>query len=112
MVVVETSQALVTLINVHICKAENQQHLADLLLEGVNTTYKHAPGSICASIHKSSDGVRVTNYAQYRSHEDLEVVWADPAISAFAQKVGEFVESFDAHLYDAVGIVTVDTKSS
>lgn len=65
MATIETSQSLVTLINVHTCKVENQQGVADLLLEGVNTIYKHASGFISASIYKSSDGVRVTNYAQY-----------------------------------------------
>jgi hypothetical protein len=98
------TQPLVTLINVHTCKSEDQQRLTDLLMEGVNTIYRHAPGFISANIHKSLDGVRVTNYAQYRSREDVESAWSHPAIPAFAQEVGRLVTSFDAHLYEVVEV--------
>ena len=107
MITIDKTQPLVTLINVHVCKAEDQQQLADLLAEGVESIYRHAPGFISASIHKSLDGVRVTNYAQYRSREDVKAVWANPAIPAFAQKVGELVESFDAHLYEITETISV-----
>jgi quinol monooxygenase YgiN len=110
MVTINKSQPLVTLINVHFCKPEDQQQLADLLVEGINTIYRHAPGFISASIHKSLDGVRVTNYAQYRSSEDIDAVWKNPDVSAFAQKVGKLVESFDAHLYEVVEVATHDPK--
>ena len=98
------TQPLVMLINVHTCKPEDQQQLTDLLMEGVNTIYRHAPGFISANIHKSLDGVRVTNYAQYRSREDVESVWSHPAIPAFAEEVGRLVTSFDAHLYEVVEV--------
>nr|WP_277882497.1 antibiotic biosynthesis monooxygenase [Pseudanabaena sp. FACHB-2040] len=101
---------MVTLINVHVCKPEDQQQLADLLVEGVNTIYRHVPGFISASIHKSLDGVRVTNYAQYRSREDIDAVWSNPDVGAFAQKVGKFVESFDAHLYEVIEVATPDPE--
>jgi antibiotic biosynthesis monooxygenase (ABM) superfamily enzyme len=61
---IDKAQPLVTLITVHFCKPEDQQQLVDVLLEAVNTTYQHLPGFISANIHKSLDGVRVTNYAQ------------------------------------------------
>lgn len=99
------TQPLVTLINVHTCKPEDQQRLTDLLMEGVNTIYRHAPGFISANIHKSLDGVRVTNYAQYQSREDVEAAWTHPAIPAFAQEVNRLVTSFDAHLYEVVEVV-------
>ena len=102
MTTIDKTQPLVTLINVHICKLEDQEQLVKLLTEGVDTIYRHLPGFISASIHKSLDGVRVTNYAQYRSRNDVEVAWKDPSIAAFAERVSVLVESFDAHLYDVV----------
>ncbi len=104
MTTINKAQPLVTLINVHICKPEDQQRLTDLLMEGVNTIYRHAPGFISANIHKSLDGVRVTNYAQYRSREDVEVAWTHPAIPAFAEEVGRLAVSFDAHLYEVIEV--------
>jgi Antibiotic biosynthesis monooxygenase len=72
MTIVNKTQLLVTLINVHICKPEDQQELTDLLGKGVNEIHKNVSGFISANIHKSLDGVRVTNYAQYRSRKDVE----------------------------------------
>lgn len=104
MTIIDKGQPLVTLITVHICKQENQQQLVDVLLEAVNTTYRHLPGFISANIHKGLDGVRVTNYAQYRSREDFEAVRTNPAILPHVQKVAELVDSFDAHLYEVVEV--------
>jgi quinol monooxygenase YgiN len=101
---IDKGQPLVTLITVHICKPEDQQQLVDVLLEAVNTTYQYLPGFISANIHKSLDGVRVTNYAQYQSREDFEAVQTNPAILPHVQKVTELVDSFDAHLYEVVEV--------
>jgi antibiotic biosynthesis monooxygenase (ABM) superfamily enzyme len=104
MTTIDNTQPLVALINVHICKPEDQEQLVELLTEGVETIYRHLPGFISASIHKSLDGVRVTNYAQYQSRKDVEVAWKDPSIPAFAERVSVLVESFDAHLYEVVEV--------
>ena len=100
MTTIDPSQPVVTLINVHICKPEDQEQLVALLRQGIETIYRHVPGFVSASVHKSLDGVRVTNYAQYRSREDVETAWQNPAIPAFAEKVSALVASFDAHLYE------------
>ena len=97
---IDKTQMLVTLITVHVCKQEDQQQLVDLLQEGVNTIYRHMQGFISASIHKSIDGVRVTNYAQYRSREDFEKLPLNNAIRPYTQRVAALVSSVDAHLYE------------
>jgi quinol monooxygenase YgiN len=102
MVTIATNQPVVTLINVHHCKPENQQALADLLAHSANTVFRHVPGFVSASIHKSTDGLRVTNYAQYRTRADFEALKDIPAIKPFAQQVSALIESFDAHTYDVV----------
>lgn len=43
----------------------------DMLLETTKKTMKRLPGFLSANIHKSADGVRVVNYAQWLSREDL-----------------------------------------
>lgn len=102
MTTIDKAQPVVTLINVHVCKPEDQEELAALLAEAIETIYRHVPGFVSASIHKSVDGVRVTNYAQYQSREAVDAAWQNPAVPAFAAKVGHLVESFDAHLYEVV----------
>ena len=101
----EKGNLIVTLINVHICKPEDQEQLVTLLQEGIETIYSRVPGFISASIHKSLDGVRVTNYAQYESQKAVDAAWSDPAIPTFAKKVGLLVQSFDAHLYEVADVI-------
>jgi hypothetical protein len=43
---------------------------------------RHLPGFVSASIHRSLDGTRVANYAQWRSLEDFERMLANPEAQA------------------------------
>ena len=56
-----------TLINVFTVKPERQQELLDVLTEATEEVIKHLPGFISANFHKSVDGVRVANYAQWEN---------------------------------------------
>ena len=49
-----------------------QQELIDLMIDALETTTKHQPGFVSASLHKSLDGTRVFNYAQWRSQAEYE----------------------------------------
>ena len=46
---------------------QRQQELIDLMIDALETTTKHQPGFVSASFHKSLDGTRVFNYAQWRT---------------------------------------------
>jgi heme-degrading monooxygenase HmoA len=65
---------IVTLINVFTVEPANQQKVIDLLVEATEKTMKHLPGFVSANIHKSLDGVKVVNYAQWRSRQDFEAM--------------------------------------
>jgi heme-degrading monooxygenase HmoA len=69
---------LVTLINVFSVAPDRQQELADVLIEATEHTMRHLPGFISASIHKSFDGRRVINYAQWQSREAFEAMLRHP----------------------------------
>jgi heme-degrading monooxygenase HmoA len=92
---------LVTLINVFTVAPENQQRLVGLLIEATEKTMKNIPGFISASIHKSLDGQRVTNYAQWRSREDFEAMLKNPEALSHMGPIKE-IASNDAHLYEVV----------
>ena len=78
MTVIQMGAPLVTLINVFTVKPEQQQPLIDLLVEATEAVMRHQPGFISANIHRSLDGQRVTNYAQWRSREDFEAMLGNP----------------------------------
>ena len=90
---------LVTLINVFETKPEQQQELIDQWIRFVEEVTGE-PGLIGAALHRSTDGTRVVNYAQWRSEEDFE---------RFVKKYREQMETrrplaerVDPHLYEVI----------
>ncbi len=90
---------LVTLINVFETKPEQQQALIEQWIRFVDSV-KGEPGGIGTALHRSTDGTRVVNYAQWRSVEDFE---------RFVKKYREQMETLrplaervDPHLYEVV----------
>jgi quinol monooxygenase YgiN len=96
-------QDVLTLVNVFTVKPEDQETLVQLLIDATEQTMEHLPGFISASIHKSHDGTKVVNYAQWRSHEDFDAMRQDPkakphmvaaaALATFEPILCEVVES-------------------
>jgi len=74
MVTIRKGRDVLTLVNVFSVRPENQQKLVDMLVEATDKTMKKLPGFLSASIHRSLDGTRVVNYAQWRSKEDFEAM--------------------------------------
>lgn len=91
---------LITLINVFETRPEQQQALIDHWIRFVDSVIGGEPGAIGAALHRSTDGTRVINYAQWRSEADLD---------RFVQKYREQMEArrplaerVDPHLYEVV----------
>jgi hypothetical protein len=55
----------VTLINVFTVEPENQQRLVEAWQRGTEEVMRHIPGFVSANIHRSLDGTKVVNYAQW-----------------------------------------------
>lgn len=90
---------LVTLINVFETKPEQQQALIDAWIRFAESV-KEEPGLIGTALHRSTDGTRIINYAQWRSEADY---------SRFVKKYREQMEArrplaerVDPHLYEVV----------
>jgi hypothetical protein len=58
-----------SLINVFTVDPKNQQRLVDILIEATKKVMSQQEGFISANIHRSLDGTRVINYAQWKSKE-------------------------------------------
>lgn len=98
---ISEDQDLVTLVNVFAVAPENQQRLVDLLVEATETVMSKQPGYVSASIHKSLDGTRVTNYAQWRSREDFEAIFSNPEAQAHMREA-ERIAAAEPGLYEVV----------
>jgi len=101
----------VTLINVFTVAPANQQKVVDLLVKATETTMKNIPGFISASIHKSVDGLRVVNYAQWRTQHDFEAMRNNPQAQAHIKPLME-ISKPDFHLYDVVDTFELKDKTA
>ena len=80
---------IVTLINFFVVEPDNQEKLVQLLQDGTETLMSKQSGYIAASFHKSKDGRRVVNYAQWRSPRDIEAFRTKPEIGEYFKRVSE-----------------------
>jgi len=96
-----SSRKPVTLINVFTVEPANQQQLLELLGRATETSVRHAPGFISASLHRSLDGAKVTMYAQWRSVEDYQAMRENPAPLPYLQKALA-IAKFDPGIYEVV----------
>ena len=94
---------VVTLINIFSVEPAQQQQLLDILVEATEQVMKDLPGFVSANSHRSTDGSRVVNYAQWRSREDFEAMPVNPAAQAHMAAAAELA-TFEPHLYEVAHI--------
>jgi heme-degrading monooxygenase HmoA len=71
---IKENSSVATVINYFTVKPENQQKMIDAWIEFVESYVKKRLGFISANLHKSTDGTRVFNYAQWERKEDVEAM--------------------------------------
>ena len=91
---------VVTLINVFTVAPENQQRLLDLLIEATESVMNKQPGFVSANLHKSLDGTKVVNYAQWRRREAFEAMLENPEAIVHMKEAEKIAEKFEPHLYE------------
>jgi quinol monooxygenase YgiN len=101
MATISKSNNLVTIINVFTVAPANQQQLLDLLARATETSVRHMPGFISASLHRSLDGTKVAMYAQWRSVEDYQAMRENPAPQPYLQQALA-VAKFEPGIYEVV----------
>jgi len=90
---------LLTLINVFDTKPEQQQGLLEQWIRFTEEVKQEA-GFIAAALHKSTDGTRVINYAQWRSEADFDNFLKKHGAD-FAQ-FSQNASRIDPHTYEVV----------
>jgi hypothetical protein len=98
MVTITQSNDVVTLISVFACEPKNQQALIDAWIRATEETLGRLPGIVSATLHKTTDGTRVVNYAQWRTSEDWQELIQVGAASYFTE-MGKLATA-DPHLYE------------
>ena len=91
----------VTLINVFTVEPARQQELVNLLIHATGTSMRHVPGFISANIHRSLDGTKVANYAQWRTVEDFQAMPKNPAALPRMPQAAALAK-FEPGLYEVV----------
>jgi quinol monooxygenase YgiN len=76
----------VTPINVFTVDPANQRRLIELPTEAAEVSVRRAPGFVSASLHRSTDGTKVTMYAQWRSIDHYQAMRQDPGHFRFFKK--------------------------
>ena len=79
MTTISPKNPVITLINVFTVEPANQHRLIELLTEATEVSVSLAPGFVSASLHRSTDGTKVTMYAQWRSIDEYQAMRQDPA---------------------------------
>jgi quinol monooxygenase YgiN len=100
MVTITEDSDIVTLINVFTVAPEDQRRLVDVLVEPTRAVMRNQQGFVSANIHRSLDGTRVTNYAQWRSREAFEAILQNQEAAEHMGEAARIAQRFEPHLYE------------
>jgi quinol monooxygenase YgiN len=98
---ISAKSGAITLINVFIVEPANQQRLIELLTEATEVSVCRAPGFVSASLHRSTDGTKVTMYAQWRSIDHYQAMRQDPVPLPFLEEALK-IAKFEPGVYEVV----------
>ena len=87
--VITPDSSVVTLINVFTVEPADQQRLVEIWQRSTDETIRHLPGFVSANIHRSLDGSKVINYAQWESREAFIAMVNDPDAAAWLTQLAE-----------------------
>jgi quinol monooxygenase YgiN len=107
MAIIERGRKLMTLVNIFTVSPDKQIELAELLVRATEETMRHLPGFISATIHRSIDGTKVINYAQWRSQADFSAMKDNPMARPHMQAAASLA-SFEPIICEVVDSTTTD----
>ncbi|MEL6439636.1 MAG: antibiotic biosynthesis monooxygenase [Cyanobacteria bacterium J06621_8] len=100
MATLSLDNSLLTVIIIFRVEPQQQQELIDAIKEFLSTVTQQ-PGFVSANLHRSTDGVKVANYAQWSSKSDFEAFRNNKAVQQQAARLFEFDQP-DSHVYEIV----------
>ena len=106
MTTIAENSGLATFINTFTVEPPNQQALVDLLAHATETIVRHVPGFVSAALHRSTDGTKVTMYAQWQSAEHYRAYQAtlfSPGAPQYVQQALA-IAKFEPAMVDVVQV--------
>jgi quinol monooxygenase YgiN len=100
MTTLSLDNTLTTVIIIFTVVPDRQDELIAAIQEFLETV-KTRPGFVSANLHKSIDGVKVANYAQWRSLTEYEAFIKNAEVQKKAEKLWTF-DSPDSHVYEII----------
>ena len=99
MTTLEASAGYLTLINTFTVEPERAEALLAVLSKATDSI-RLMPGFVSANLHVSRDRRHVANYAQWRSHEDIEAMLNSAEAQPHLREAAAIASRFDPILYD------------
>lgn len=85
----------VVVVNVFTMKDPNNlQTLADLMQHNIETVASKQQGFISSTLHKSLDGKRLVNYAQWRTQKDVDAAHEYPEFASVMAQERELADNY------------------
>ncbi|MZQ83059.1 antibiotic biosynthesis monooxygenase [Paenibacillus sp. 5J-6] len=101
MTLISANTNVLTFINVFTVEPENQERLIDLLTSATDVSVRYAPGFISCSLHRGTEGTKVTMYAQWESAEHYQAMRNDPKPLPYLQEAMK-IATFEPGSYEVV----------
>ncbi|MGH2913570.1 MAG: antibiotic biosynthesis monooxygenase family protein [Solirubrobacteraceae bacterium] len=86
---IDPDQPVVTLINVFTVEPGDQQRLIERWQQATEQVLRHLPGFVSANLHRSLDGTKVINYAQWTSQEAFTAILQHPTAAPHLKELSE-----------------------
>jgi heme-degrading monooxygenase HmoA len=106
MATIDASRELMTLINTFEVEPGNADALIEALARATRDGIGQRKGFISASLHKSEDGSRVVNYAQWESKADFQAMLADPEAQVHMRECAGLAKGFSPVIYTVAESLT------
>lgn len=97
---------LATFINVFTCEPEDQERLVQTLERETATAVAGIDGFVSANIHRSADGRRVVNYAQWTSLEAFQEMMRGGKGTELIAAVHRYATGADVQVYEVARVIT------
>jgi quinol monooxygenase YgiN len=93
MVVLDPSKKILTLVSVVDVDPEHCDEVVRLFISTTEAVMMKMDGFISSSIHRSNDGTKVINYAQWKSEEALNAARRKPSAQVYYEKIAAYAKS-------------------
>lgn len=98
MVTIDPSKDILTLINVVEVEPADCDKVVSMFVEATEAVISKLDGFISSSVHRSLDGTRVINYAQWENEAALEGSRNHPDTQIYYEQMDAFAKNFSPML--------------